>query len=77
MSNKKSIMRALVLCGLAMLMSISMLAGTTFAWFTDSVESGNNKIVACNLDIEVDYLANGDWKTVKEASDIFNPDALW
>ena len=47
MSNKKSIMRALVLCGLAMLMSISMLAGTTFAWFTDSVESGNNKIVAC------------------------------
>ena len=77
MSNKKSIMRALVLCGLAMLMSISMLAGTTFAWFTDSVESGNNKIVAGNLDIEVDYLANGAWTTVKEASDIFDPAARW
>ena len=77
MSNKKSIMRSLVLCGLAMLMSISMLAGTTFAWFTDSVESGNNKIIAGNLDIEVDYLANGNWETVQDASEIFDPAARW
>ena len=81
MSNKKSIMRALVLSGLAMLLSISMLAGTTFAWFTDSVESGNNKIVAGNLDIEVDYLAgtgdNKSWESVEGKSEIFNPAALW
>ena len=81
MSNKKSIMRALVLSGLAMLLSISMLAGTTFAWFTDSVESGNNKIVAGNLDIEVDYLAgtgdNKSWESVEGESEIFNPAALW
>ena len=77
MSNKKSTMRALVLCGLAMLLSVSMLAGTTFAWFTDSVESGNNKIVAGNLDIEVDYLANGEWTTVEGESEIFDPAARW
>lgn len=77
MSNKKSTLRALVFSGLAMLLSISMLVGTTFAWFTDSVVSGNNKILAGNLDIEVDYLASGEWKTVEEASEIFNPAALW
>ena len=30
-----------------------MLLGTTFAWFTDSVSSGVNNIIAGNLDIEV------------------------
>ncbi len=32
-----------------------MLVGSTFAWFTDSVTSGNNKIVAGNLDVELEY----------------------
>lgn len=32
-------------------MCVSMLIGSTFAWFTDSVTSGNNKIVAGTLDI--------------------------
>ena len=77
MSNKKSIMRALVLCGLAMLMSISMLAGTTFAWFTDSASSGVNRIVAGNLDVELNYWDGDSWENANGVESIFNPDAKW
>ena len=34
-------------------MTVSMLVGTTFAWFTDSVTSAGNKIVAGNLDVKL------------------------
>ena len=51
--KKSTQMRALLMSGLAMLLTVSMLIGTTFAWFTDSVESGRNQIVAGNLDIEL------------------------
>ncbi|MDO4811497.1 MAG: hypothetical protein Q3985_06085, partial [Eubacteriales bacterium] len=51
--------------------------GTTFAWFTDSVTSGVNKIVAGNLDIEVQYTKNGtDWADLKNAADLFQA-GLW
>jgi len=39
-------------------MTVSMLVGTTFAWFTDSVTSAGNKIVAGNLDVEL-YMFDG------------------
>ena len=39
-------------------MTVSMLVGTTFAWFTDSVTSSGNKIVAGNLDVQL-YLFDG------------------
>ena len=51
--RKSTTKRALLMSGLAMLLSISMLVGTTFAWFTDTVSSGTNTIVAGNLDIEL------------------------
>ena len=37
---------ALLMSALALLLCIAMLTGTTFAWFTDEVKSGVNKIVA-------------------------------
>lgn len=37
----------------SLLLCISMLAGTTFAWFTDSVTTGLNTIAAGNLDVEL------------------------
>jgi len=43
---------------LALLLCVSMLVGTTFAWFTDSVTSSNNIIKSGNLDIEM-YWAKG------------------
>ncbi len=45
--------RAMLMSVLSMLLCCSMLVGTTFAWFTDSVTSGKNKIVAGNLDVEL------------------------
>ena len=49
---------------IALLLCCSMLIGTTFAWFTDEVVSGNNIIRAGNLDIEMywtDDLTTGTW----------------
>ena len=70
--------RALVLSLLSLLLCCSMLVGTTFAWFTDSVTSGKNRIVAGNLDIELKYSKNFDtWTTVEGTEDLVDPDALW
>lgn len=45
--------KTLLASALSLMLCIAMLVGTTFAWFTDSVSSGNNQIVAGNLDIEL------------------------
>lgn len=45
--------RALLTSLLALLLCASMLTGTTFAWFTDSVTSGNNIIQSGNLDVQM------------------------
>ena len=77
--KSKTTRRALVLSLLSLLLCCSMLVGTTFAWFTDSVTSGNNRIVAGNLDIELYYQVEGktDWTKVTETSNIFMENALW
>ena len=49
MTNSKFTKRAAVLSALTVLMCMVMLAGTTFAWFTDSVSTGVNRIQAGNL----------------------------
>ena len=70
--------RALVLSLLSLLLCMSMLVGTTFAWFTDSVTSGKNRIVAGNLDIELKYSKNfTNWETVEGATALVDPEALW
>ena len=53
MTNSKNTKKALLASVVALLMCCSMLIGTTFAWFTDSVSSVNNVITAGNLDVEV------------------------
>ena len=53
MTKTKSTKRALLLSALSLLMCVSMLVGSTFAWFTDSATSGNNKIVAGTLDVDL------------------------
>ena len=71
--------RALATSVMAMLLCVVMLVGTTFAWFTDSVTSGVNTIIAGNLDVELDYYdtAAGDWKSVGADNDLFPLDTLW
>ena len=73
MTSSKSTKRALISSALAILMCVAMLIGTTFAWFTDTASTGVNKIVAGNLDIEVQYrtTADGEWKTLDNATDLF------
>ena len=48
----KNMRKALALL-LSLLLCCSMLVGTTFAWFTDSVTSNNNIIKSGNLDVEL------------------------
>ncbi|MBQ3220619.1 MAG: hypothetical protein IJB34_01505 [Clostridia bacterium] len=55
---KKKGLKALVFGAVSMTLSCSMLVGTTFAWFTDSVTSSNNVIKSGNLDVEM-YWAEG------------------
>ena len=53
MSNSKMTRRALLTSVVALMLCFAMLTGTTFAWFTDQETSGNNKIVAGNLDVQL------------------------
>ncbi len=55
MTNSKHTKRALLASILSVVLCVAMLAGSTFAWFTDSVTSGKNIIQAGNLDISATY----------------------
>ena len=74
--NKR--LKALVMGAVAMTLSCSMLVGTTFAWFTDSVTSSNNVIKSGNLDVELEYMNSKttSWTTVDENTNVFQ-NALW
>ena len=56
MTNTKSTKRALLASVMALLLCFAMLLGTTFAWFTDTVSNGVNKIVSGNLDVELYHM---------------------
>ncbi len=74
MTKQKNTKRALLASVLSMMLCMAMLVGSTFAWFTDSVTSGKNKIVAGNLDVELEYSTNGsDWATVAADTNLFKP----
>lgn len=85
MTNKKSAKRALLFSIVSLVLCFAMLGGATYAWFTDSVTSGRNIIVAGNLDIELYYALPGDattadelqWQRVTADSEIFDDDAQW
>ena len=74
MSKRKN---ALLHSILALLLCFSMLIGTTFAWFTDSVTSSNNRIMTGNLDVDMEYWNGTAWDTVGENTALFSPNALW
>ncbi len=77
MTKTKSTKRALLMSALSLLMCLTMLIGSTFPWFTDSVTSGSNVITAGNLDIEVEYTLDGEnWNDLAGATDLFKK-GLW
>ncbi len=80
MKKTRSTKSALISSVLALFLCITMLIGTTFAWFTDSVTSANNIIKSGTLDVEL-YYADGtkavpaadaaEWKDASKGA-IFN-----
>lgn len=84
MTKTKSTKRALLMSALALLMCVSMLIGSTFAWFTDSVTSGSNVIQSGTLDIVMEYWNGDSWENAegqvlefKKASTSGGSEVLW
>ena len=79
MTKTKSTKRALLLSALSLLMCVSMLIGSTFAWFTDSVTSAGNKIQAGTLKIDLELLdkTSGAWNSIKEDKTALFDYDLW
>ena len=79
MSNRKSAKRALLTSALAIVLCVTMLIGTTFAWFTDTASTGVNRIVSGNLDIELEYKNKGTeaFKKADANTPVFDESALW
>lgn len=74
--------RALLTSVLALVLSLAMLAGSTFAWFTDTASTGVNRIVSGNLDVGLQYWGVGEdgkktWLTAENSEELFDENALW
>ena len=69
MAKKGSLKKSLIASALSLTLSASMLVGTTFAWFTDSVTNAGNKIQAGTLKIGL-YEVDGATETkIENTSD--------
>ena len=78
MTKHVSTKRALILSLLSMLLCVSMLVGSTYAWFTDTATTGVNKILAGNLDVKLMYSTDMQtWKEATEQTKLFDDNALW
>ena len=82
MTNARNTKKSLIVSAFALLLCFSMLMGTTFAWFTDSVTSANNIIKSGNLDVALYYATEYDgentvWTEVNETTKIFKDGALY
>lgn len=78
MTNRTTTKKALVNSVLSFVICLTMLIGTTFAWFTDTVTSANNKIQSGTL--KIDLLVKDDagvYQSIKDSKEpIFNS-SLW
>jgi len=75
MTRQKSTKKALLSSVLSLVICLSMLIGTTFAWFTDSVTSANNKIQSGTLKLDLELLdkESGNWNSIKTSqAPLFN-----
>ncbi|MBR4873895.1 MAG: SipW-dependent-type signal peptide-containing protein [Clostridia bacterium] len=77
MTNKKTTKRALVMSLVSLFLCFTMLLGTTYAWFTDSVTSTGNKIMAGTLDIQLFmHTETGAVEITDTSAPIFGPGSL-
>ena len=74
MENKK---RTILICVLVGLLVVALAVGATFAFFTDSVVSQENKVKAGTLKVDLELLKNGRYTSIKnDPQAIFNYE-LW
>ena len=77
MTNKKTTKKALIASVISLLLCFTMLLGTTYAWFTDSVTSTNNIIKSGNLDVELYWSKDAStWNKVDANTNVFSNE-LW
>lgn len=74
MTKTKNLKHAMLMSLLTLVVCLSMLVGSTFAWFTDSVTSVGNKIQAGTLRVDLELLEeDGSWTSIKDSTNaIFN-----
>ena len=66
MKTRSTSKRALLTSVLSIALCLSMLIGTTFAWFTDTASTSVSKIVSGTLDIDLQMRnADGTWSTAQ------------
>ena len=77
MTNRISTKHAFLTSLMALLLCFTMLLGTTYAWFTDSVTSAGNKIQAGTLDVQLFmHTENNTIEITNESAPIFGPGSL-
>ncbi len=74
----KNTKKALFASAVSLLLCVTMLVGSTFAWFTDTATTGVNKITAGNLDVAFEYSKDfAAWNDAEGATEIFDSNAKW
>ena len=73
MTNQKTTKKALFSSVMALILCFTMLLGTTYAWFTDSVISSGNIVQTGTLEVTLEYKTPTDteWQDASEGA-IFN-----
>ena len=74
LKSKKS---ALLMSFTSLLLCFAMLAGSTFAWFTDTATTGVNKIVAGNLKVDIVDEEGTHLDNLSFQNNVKNADILW
>ncbi|MBO4933689.1 MAG: hypothetical protein J5441_00760 [Clostridia bacterium] len=75
--KQKSAKRAFISSVLSVILCFTMLVGTTFAWYNDSVTSDRNKIVAGSLEMVLEHYVpateteEAKWETVSGTTKVF------
>ncbi len=74
---KRNTKSALLFSVVSIIICCTMLLGTTMAWFTDSVTSARNQIIAGNLDVELYRDTIADDNKIGGSTKLFDEVKLW
>ena len=77
MTSAKHTKKALLASVMSILLCCAMLIGTTFAWFTDSASSGNNRLQAGKLDIALLMATDQGYENISNGTGNLFKDTKW